>query len=88
MKNLIAFLLLASPVFINAQEPVKENKSNVKPAPSNEKSISEKGVSSTKGRGVVLKKAQPTSTVNPSAVETNEVAPVQETKPKTETKNP
>ena len=88
MKSVITLLLLTAPFIIKAQEPVKETKTTTKPAPSTQKSISEKGVSSSKGRSVTLKKAEPTNTINPSAVESKEVAPTDQTKTKPETKNP
>ncbi len=55
MKHIFTLILFAAPFIMSAQEPVKETKTTKAP-PSNEKSISEKGVSSTKGRGVKAKK--------------------------------
>lgn len=89
MKSFTTAICFLAPFMMNAQEPAKETKTTTtKPAPSAQKSISEKGVSSSKGKGVILKKAEPTNTVNPVAVDTKEVAPADQTKTKSETKNP
>ncbi len=88
MKNIIAFILFASPFVINAQEPVKENKGTKTP-PSSEKSISEKGVSSTKGRGITVKKSQmETAPTQSTTTEPKKTEDSKSTKNKTQTTNP
>jgi len=54
MKHIIAFVLFAAPFVASAQEQPAAKKSNT--PPTTEKSISEKGVSSTKSRAVTTKK--------------------------------
>jgi hypothetical protein len=70
MKHIITLLVFAAPFVVNAQEPpAKEKKSNT--PPSSEKSISEKGVSSTKSRGISTKKTT-TGTPTPPPATTTE----------------
>lgn len=87
MKSLITAIFFAAPFIIHAQEPAKTTKTTT-PPPSSEKSITEKGVSSTKGRGVTLKKAEATGTVSPAAVKSVEPTPTEEVKAKPETSTP
>ena len=75
MKNFAFALLLVGPFALNAQEPVKENKGTNTP-PTTEKSISEKGISHPKGRGITAKK-KTEETVQPSP---SVVTPVKESK--------
>lgn len=84
MKNLAVVLLLISPFVINAQEPTKE-KNGIKTPPTNEKSISEKGISHSKGRGLTVKQASTTTTPTP-AVNTTEATKKEQT-PQEDPKN-
>lgn len=54
MKHIITLALFAAPFVVSAQEQPAAKKSNTPPA--SEKSISEKGVSSTKSRAISTKK--------------------------------
>lgn len=77
MKQIITLILFAAPFIVSAQEPTKSTKTTKTP-PSSEKSISEKGVSSTKGRGINTKKpapvqeSQPAPAANTATATTNE----------------
>jgi len=87
MKNIIAFIVFASPFIISAQEPVKETKGTKTP-PSSEKSISEKGVSSTKSRGITAKKAQSETVPAVNNSDAKKSEETQNTKQKSQTTNP
>lgn len=54
MKHIITFALFAAPFVVSAQEQPASKRSNT--PPTSEKSISEKGVTSTKSRAVTTKK--------------------------------
>lgn len=58
MKQIVTLLLFAAPFVINAQEAPKEKKASPSTPPASEKSISEKGVSSTKSRSVNAKQSE------------------------------
>lgn len=60
MKQIVTLLLFAAPFVINAQEAPKEKKASPSTPPASEKSISEKGVSSTKSRSVNAKQTSET----------------------------
>lgn len=74
MKHIVTLLLFAAPFVVNAQEPpAKEKKANT--PPSTEKSISEKGVSSTKSRGISTKKTTTGSPTPATTTETKSATP-------------
>lgn len=72
MKHIIAFILFAAPFVMSAQEQPAAKKSNT--PPTSEKSISEKGVSSTKSRAVTTKKT--TATQSPAPANETKTAPI------------
>lgn len=88
MKNLAVALLLISPFVIKAQEPAKENKGTKTP-PTTEKSISEKGISKSKGRGLTVKQTTNTATPSPSVftTETPKAEQIPQEDPKTKEKD-
>lgn len=61
MKHIITLALFAAPFVVSAQEQPTTKKANT--PPSTEKSISEKGVTSTKSRSVSSKKTPDTKNI-------------------------
>lgn len=72
MKHIITFVLFAAPFVVSAQEQPASKKSNT--PPTTEKSISEKGVSSTKSRAVTTKKT--TATQSPAPANETKTTPI------------
>lgn len=84
MKHIITLALFAAPFVVSAQEQPAAKKSNT--PPTSEKSISEKGVSSTKSRAISTKKT--TVSESPAPATETKMAPAAGTTTATSNEKP